>query len=191
MNIKNIFPTPIGHFNDVEFTNKVLPIANSILDKTKENRLGYTNTYGDEKTQNYLKSLNWITSYIEKISYQYIDIIGFGFKNEIKVDVIFVSKINNTQNHNRHVHQHSVITGVIYLETTKGCAPLRFEDPRSVRGFNNMVKTEDKLDTNLNLVDFNPQSGDIVLFESWVPHSVPGGVSDGYRKTLVFNVDYK
>lgn len=190
MNTQNIFPTPIGYFNDVEFTNKVLPIANSILDKTGEHYWGYTSTFNDGNVQEYLKSFDWITSYIKKISYQFVEKISFTFKSEIEINTLFVSKIKNTQNHGRHTHPDSILSGVIYLETTPNCAPLVFEDPRPVREFNNMRRTKDKYLTNMDSIGLVPKGGDIVIFESWVPHSVPIMFKKGYRKTLVFNINY-
>ena len=49
--VQNIFPTPIGYLSDIGFTNKVLPIAEEILERTGKHRWGYTTTFGDEKVR--------------------------------------------------------------------------------------------------------------------------------------------
>lgn len=188
MNIENIFPNPIGYFNNIEFTDRVLPIANSILDNIEDKHyLEYQNTYNDIKTQNYLKSFTWIEEYIKKISYEFVEKIGFKFTQKPIIQTLFVSKINNTQFHQRHIHGNSVISGVMYLDTIGSYAPLLFEDPRDVRHFNGMLST--RIESH-DIIPFHPIKGDIILFESWIPHKVPSIKKKGNRTTLVFNLGY-
>tara|TARA_R110000787_G_scaffold140370_1_gene253932 strand:+ start:842 stop:1432 length:591 start_codon:yes stop_codon:yes gene_type:complete len=192
MHIQNIFPVSIGHFNDTTFTNKVLPIANSILDESQISSLGYKNTYNNHRGQKYLKSFTWIEDYIHQICYEYINKLKIKFKDKIYIDTLFVSKINNTQFHGRHTHPNSILSGVIYLDTIGVYAPIIFDDPCEVRNFHSL---NSKNENNIEGIPFYPTKGDIIVFESWLPHRVPHNVSkeakEGSRTTLVFNVSSK
>jgi uncharacterized protein (TIGR02466 family) len=189
--IKELFPTPIGYFNNIEFTNKVLPIANSILEQINNpHPLSYLTTFNNSEIQTYLKSFTWIEDYIKKISYEYSKEIGFYLNDNIEIGTLFVSRINNTQHHERHVHPNSILSGVMYLNTTPNCAPIIFEDPRSVRDFNHMRRTKEWKNTSAGQMIYTPTSGDIILFEAWMPHRVPSIEEQGNRTTLVFNIGY-
>lgn len=189
MNLNLLFPTPIGYFNNSKFTNKILPIAKPIIEKTEEHSWGYVSTYGDKQIHDHLESFTWISSYIKELSYQFVKDIGFYFKHDIKIGSLFISKIENHQHHSRHTHPNALLSGVMYLETTSICAPIVFEDPRTVREFNNLGNTSI---TKINTpeITFNPKSGDILIFEGWVPHRVPSIKEKGNRLTLVFNIAY-
>jgi uncharacterized protein (TIGR02466 family) len=190
MEIQNMFPTPIGYLKDSNFTNKVLPIAKDILEKTPKHRWGYTTTFENNQITQHLESYDWIVSYVMNISKDFINRTGFRYKEHPKIQSIFVSKINNTEFHGRHTHPNSVVSGVMYLETTPNCAPIVIEDPRSVRAFNGLMRDNKMYVTNQDTVAFFPKQGDILLLEAWVPHQVPKVEQEGNRITLVFNIGY-
>ena len=185
MNIQNIFPVSVGYLNNIKFTNKVLPIANSILDKTGIGAWNYTNTYNDFKTYSYLKSFNWIEDYIKQICREYINVMGLEINREININSLFVSRIDNTHSHDKHIHPTSTLSGVMYLDTIGSYAPLEFNDPSEIRNFHSLITKSNSLDKLK--VPFLPSKGDIVIFESWVPHTVPKVKGKGNRTTLVFN----
>ena len=182
MNIKNILPTPIGHSNDKEFTDKVLPIANGILKQTPVGNLGYKSTYGNTEVAEYLKTFDFIKQKILDISYEFIDEIGFKCIYDLEVD-IFVSQMKQKDFHSAHNHPNSILSGIFYLELSPGSSALVFTDNKGERNFNGLTpKTEESISDYII-----PKVGDCIIFEAWALHSVPRNNSVN-RKTLVFNV---
>lgn len=194
MQIQKLFPTPIGYIKNKKFTDRVLPIANSILDNSDDRFWGYSTTYNNLRIREKLSSYDWIVDYLMKISHEFVDKIGFYFEKEVRFSSLFVSKINQNESHDTHQHPGCLISGVCYL-SSENCAPLLIQDNNQIRNFNGLQRKTNSIESR-DFVTFNPQPGDIVLFESWVPHKVPR-MNDVYttdkkveRSTLVFNLSY-
>lgn len=99
----------------------------------------------------------------------------------------------NTYAHPEHNHPNSWMSGILYLKSPKGSAPTLFSDPRTVR---QVVQYDTLEDNQLNGFQFvnQPTVGEIVLFPSWVKHSVPPSIemSDTEERiTLAFNYQLK
>lgn len=96
---------------------------------------------------------------------------------------------NNTYAHPEHNHPNSWMSGILYLKSPKGSAPTLFSDPRTQRQIIQYDTTEDTIENGYQYVN-PPVEGDIVLFPSWVKHSVPPSLEmadDDERITLAFN----
>ena len=185
MNIKNIFPKPIGHFNDKEFTDQVLPIAKEILKTTAICSLGYKSTYGDIEKLNKVKSYSFIEDKIKKVTNEFFEKIEFVPTGELEIST-FITKMKKGDFHLPHVHPNSILSGTYYLQVAPNSSPIMFDDFRTIRNFNGLTPTRMELMRN----SFYPKAGDCVMFESWVPHSVPQNQSES-RITLIFDVHLK
>ena len=85
---------------------------------------------------------------------------------------------------NAHRHERSVISGAYYPKCEDESAPLIFESPLQPYQMNmNNIRQGPY---NQYFLDFNPQPGLLVLFPSWLRHSVPPNRSDK-RYTISFN----
>jgi uncharacterized protein (TIGR02466 family) len=96
---------------------------------------------------------------------------------------------NNTYTHPEHNHPNSWMSGILYLKSPKGSAPTLLSDPRTVRQVVQYDTTEDTRENGFQFVN-PPTEGEIVLFPSWVKHSVPPSIemADGEERiTLAFN----
>jgi len=89
----------------------------------------------------------------------------------------------------QHSHDSSLLSASYYVEAPEGCGDLVFPDPvgarRSHRAFTHTTGT-----TFFTMPDvaFKPQAGRLVMFESWMPHSVQCNKSDKVRISLAFNL---
>jgi uncharacterized protein (TIGR02466 family) len=85
---------------------------------------------------------------------------------------------------NAHRHERSVISGAYYPKCDDESAPLIFESPLQPyqMNMNNINQTQ----YNQYFLDFNPAPGLLVLFPSWLRHSVPPNGADK-RYTISFN----
>lgn len=193
MELNRFFPTTIGFFNDIEFTNKVLPIAREILyGVSKEDHVWrYKTTYFRDEQSKKLHSIPFINEYLKELSSKFVDLMGFEWTGEIGID-LFVSKMEKGDKHDLHIHPNCILSGVCYLNTSEDCSPIVFEDPRNVRFFNSLVKKEgnyggnDTYDNQSEII-YLPKNGDILMWESWLKHKVTINGCD-CRETLVFNI---
>jgi uncharacterized protein (TIGR02466 family) len=94
--------------------------------------------------------------------------------------------------HGLHLHPLATISGTYYLQTPRGCAGLKLEDPRLDRfmaapprraGAGNQPG-------NQTWVTIPARAGHVVLFESWLRHEVPPNMSAGERVSISFNYSW-
>lgn len=89
--------------------------------------------------------------------------------------------------HSSHLHPLSVISGTYYVRTPKGCAGLKFEDPR----LNCFMAAPPKLPgarkENRAHVTLPAEAGSLILFESWLRHEVAANPTQQDRISISFN----
>jgi uncharacterized protein (TIGR02466 family) len=85
--------------------------------------------------------------------------------------------------HNWHTHTNSLITGIFYL--TKG-APLYIQNPHQKLWF----MDQNNYDYNNSLIydKFIPEPGKLLLFPSFVPHSIGNNKKSFRRYSIAFNI---
>ena len=91
--------------------------------------------------------------------------------------------------HHEHWHTNSYISGVLYIKANENLDFIRFLNPRySFFEFSN--KNNFNV-FNSGICDFPVKSGSIILFPSYLRHSVENNSSDYERISLAFNVFVK
>ena len=187
MYIKNLFSIPIGVFNDINFTSKVLSISKPLLDTNNTNRWEYNNTYDNIKAKEILNNNKFISNFIFNLSKTYSSQINIDLP-EIDIE-LFVSRMKKGDKHASHFHPGALFSGVCYLNIKKGCSPIEFHNPNpQIEYFKSFLKnTSFKDNMRGGNQRYSPQTGDILIWEGWVSHSVPYNNCD-CRETLVFNI---
>lgn len=190
MKLNNLFPTTIAIKNDLNFTNKTLVIANEVFNqvKTFSTKFGYKNTFDILEAKEILYREEWLTDYIRNLTIEFINNIGYNQPSEYLID-LFVSHMKENDSHELHHHPQSSFSGVCYLEVEPNSSPITFHDPRPMKHFNFLTKSIGSI-YNETEKTYYPAPGDILIWESWIYHSVPKNSSPN-RKTLVFNVAIK
>jgi uncharacterized protein (TIGR02466 family) len=89
--------------------------------------------------------------------------------------------------HSLHLHPLSTISGTYYVQTPKGCAGLKFEDPRLDRYMAAPPRKADCRESNRTWKTVPAEAGNLVLFESWLRHEVPPNPSAVDRISISFN----
>jgi uncharacterized protein (TIGR02466 family) len=88
-----------------------------------------------------------------------------------------------------HSHDGSLLSCSYYVEAPENCGDIAFPDPvgarRSYRGF---TRTTGDNFLTLHEMTYKPQAGRLIMFESWLPHSVHCNKSDKVRISLAFNL---
>jgi uncharacterized protein (TIGR02466 family) len=89
--------------------------------------------------------------------------------------------------HSVHLHPLSVVSGTYYVASPRGCAGLKFEDPRLDRFMAAPPRIAEPSDSNRIHVTYPAQAGHIILFESWLRHEVAPSPVDSERISISFN----
>ncbi|SFF30569.1 conserved hypothetical protein [Fontimonas thermophila] len=93
--------------------------------------------------------------------------------------------------HSFHVHPQSVISGTYYVQTPKGCAGLRFEDPRLTRLMAAPPRRARARPEQRTHIVYPARAGQVILFESWLRHEVPASLIDADRVSISFNYHWR
>ena len=89
--------------------------------------------------------------------------------------------------HPIHSHPNNFLSGIYYLRTHEGADTVNFHDPRSQTGIIRPPVTELTAE-NTDQVVVKVSDGTLLMFPSWLPHSVDASASGEPRISLSFNV---
>jgi len=92
--------------------------------------------------------------------------------------------------HSLHLHPLATISGTYYVQTPKGSPALKFEDPRLDRFMASPPRRPDARIDNRPWVSIPAESGNVVLFESWLRHEVPPNPTKKVRISISFNYNW-
>lgn len=92
--------------------------------------------------------------------------------------------------HGSHLHPLSTISGTYYVQTPRGCAGLKFEDPRLDRYMAAPPRRRDAPAHRQPWVTMPAEAGKVTLFESWLRHDVPPNTQAAERVSISFNYNW-
>ena len=89
--------------------------------------------------------------------------------------------------HKAHSHPNNFLSGVYYLRTHPGTDTINFHDPRTQTGIIRPPVTE-LTSENTDQVVVKVKNGSLLVFPSYLQHSVDANMSDEERISISFNV---
>jgi hypothetical protein len=195
MKIDHIFPIPIARFtvdetiikNTTELVNKYVVDSNITYPSAPGELL--TTFYKDK---NFLGNIGdtGLLSYINRVSRQYLDLLGLDYKSFIELTSWL--QFNQPRSYFvRHDHYGALISGCVYLKMPENSGNILFHSPLETRRVSNTffekIKKEEN-DYNFSHVTYTPVVGEMILFESWLQHTVQQNMSDENRISIGFNI---
>jgi len=105
----------------------------------------------------------------------------------LALDSLWINVMDRGGIHTAHIHPHSVISGTYYVETPKGAADIRFEDPRLAMMMAAPQKKESARRSNQTFARVSPKPGTLLLWESFLRHEVLPHAAAGKRISISFN----
>jgi uncharacterized protein (TIGR02466 family) len=182
------FPTVIATDFNKELAEQMLPVAKKYLSDCNilTNALDYKTTYSSGNGIEHNPDVAPFLNYINKKAKEYLEKCGY---DTLKISLnakIFVSEMQYGDSHHSHVHPNCILSGIMYLQVPNGSAPIVFSDVRSAK---RMISLPRQHDTYINQseVVVCPEPGMLLIWESWLSHSVPKNLSNTGRITIVFN----
>ena len=89
--------------------------------------------------------------------------------------------------HPKHAHPNSFLSGVYYVQTPSGADTINFHDPRVQPAIIRPPVTE-LVAANADQAVISVTDGTLLLFPSWLEHSVDVNASEGIRISASFNI---
>ncbi len=89
--------------------------------------------------------------------------------------------------HGMHSHPNNFLSGVYYVQTGKGADTINFHDPRSQTDIIKPPVSELTAE-NTDQVVVNVKNGTLLVFPSWLAHSVDASRGDDTRISISFNI---
>ena len=194
-NINLVFSTPIWTFqidNHSRVNEEIFKYIKNLQNEDpigvkKSNNLGWhSNLFNmhDEEVKKFFQS---IQKYIGKA------IEDSGWKNPANnfsiTSAWTIINIKRSSN-SRHIHSNNYISAAYYVKAPKNCGDIIFYDPRNARLIRKPITNKNNV-LNAETVTIKPRDGLLVLFPSYLYHSVEENLSDDERIVISFNLDSK
>ena len=193
--ILNLFPIPLLHLKTPYEFSLLVPFFNSqpkrIPNNSKDSKL-----YGSVSLNSYILNSPEcvkLKEYILKLALDFgHNILGYKIPS-YKLSQSWISEKKPGQQHALHTHPNSVISGVLFYGNYENNTPSIIFHRNYSRPSNENLIQLPLYESNPNPIyspkyKLSPKPGDLVLFPSYLPHSVPENTTNQIRKSLAFNI---
>jgi uncharacterized protein (TIGR02466 family) len=187
----NIFATPIfsigiaGHKEiNLPLIAKIYELQENEKGVLRSNVLGWQSSTGLNDFEEFARLKNMINNVANMVSKE------LGCDKDIILGKAWASI--NPQNASNQIHDHpaSLLSGVYYLKVPEPVSPIVFYDPRPVKMFLS-PEFERRNDYSSDITAFDPKEGLLLIFPSWLKHSVEPNMSEEDRISISFNYKTK
>lgn len=112
-------------------------------------------------------------------------------RGRLALDNMWVNRLDPGGFHAGHIHPYAVLSGTYYVDTPKGAAALKFEDPRHAMMMAAPPRRDDAPMALRPFVTIEPKPGLVVLWESFLRHEVPRNLARRPRISVSFNYRWR
>ena len=187
-----LFPTPVWTIQLDNYKNMNEEMYNFIKSEQKEDEIGITKSnikgwhskdfdLNDKKTQNFI---SFILPAIEQVM---SDMNWEKQKQTSKINNMWAIINTGGSTNLRHQHGNSTISGAYYVRAPINSGDIVFYDPRPAPVYSHPnVVNPNSLNTQVNRI--SPKEGALILFPSYLDHSVNENHSNDERIVISFNI---
>ncbi len=193
--IYKLFPTPVFHFKLENYQKLNIELESYILDLKKKNRDGQKKSnYGgwhspffDQKNDNTPKKFSIvIKNFLKKI---FINEMGWKYNSDKAKIIGMWSIINKKGSFNiQHNHPNAYLSAAYYVKVPENSGNIKFFDPKEQKNIR-YPKIKNYTDISAVITEITPKEGDLLIFPSYLYHSVGENLSEDDRIIVSFNVD--
>ena len=192
MNLIPIYSTPVWQSEYPEFEEHKGIFLSSVREykehnPTKETPRSNISGYQSPDTLHHVEELCPLFEYICQMGFKACSDFGF-----VDCDVALTSawlNVNDTRQCMNCEHTHGdIFSGVFYLKAPEGSGKLSIVNESINRMWDGCALTSTKNQFSAEAVKIEPVEGDIILFPSYLPHSVQTNNHDEERISISFNV---
>jgi uncharacterized protein (TIGR02466 family) len=131
------------------------------------------------------------STYVTEITNQYFNETSQPEDKDLKL-VISQSWVNFTKpggHHHQHTHSNSYISGVFYLDVEDEVDEIVFHEASRARSFS--IPTQNWNVFNSQIWRYKVKKNLLILFPSYLSHSVPPTTTSNVRTSISFNTFFK
>lgn len=190
-----VFPVPIFEFELENSKELNLELENYIyaLKESDNNGLQISNKGGWHSPYFEISKNKILIQFLEKIRNYLFDIISkeYGWKYDlpkIKIDGMWAI-VNKEGSFNiKHNHPNCYLSAAYYVKAKTNCGKIKFFDPKEQKNIR-YPKVEKFTELSAEMIKFEPKEGTLLIFPSYLYHSVDENLSKEDRIVISFNVD--
>lgn len=109
---------------------------------------------------------------------------------KLKLEDIWINILPPGGIHTSHIHPQSVISGTTYVAVPAGASAIKFEDPRLPMMMAAPARLKDARPEMRSFHYVAPETGEVLLWESWLRHEVPLNMAEEERISVSFNYSW-
>ena len=193
--IDKLFPTPVFHFRVENYQKLNTELENYILNLRKKDEKGQKKSNaGGWHSHNFdLNNDNTAKKFAKIFEefYKKVIINEMGWKydsNKVKMEAMW-SIINKKGSFNiQHNHPNAYLSSAYYVRHPEKSGSIKFFDPREQKNIR-YPKIKNYTDISAVITEITPKEGDLLIFPSYLYHSVGENLSKDDRIIVSFNVD--
>ena len=193
--IYKLFPTPVFHFRVENYQKLNTELENYILNLRKKDEKGQkkSNAGGWHSPNFDLNNDNTAKKFAKIFEefYKKVIINEMGWKydsNKVKMEAMW-SIINKKGSFNiQHNHANAYLSSAYYVRYPEKSGSIKFFDPREQKNIR-YPKIKNYTDISAVITEITPKEGDLLIFPSYLYHSVGENLSKDDRIIVSFNVD--
>ena len=183
-----IWSTKIDNYKDVneEMYNYILNLKEQNPEGVKKSNFnGWHSKDFDLNDEAPKKFINAVSS---NINTTFNDMDWDIEKQIIKIKSIWAIINEKGASNERHHHGNSALSAAYYVRAPKDCGDIVFYDPRPAPVFSHPIAKKPNI-LNATVNSITPDEGLLVLFPSYLDHSVKPNLSSNQRIVISFNVN--
>ena len=187
-----LFPTPVWtvQLENYEIVNEEMYDyikSEQSKDQAGINKSNVKGWHSKDFNLNEPEPQNFISLILPSIEKLMIDMNWDKKKQKVKINNMWaIINVGGSANL-RHQHGNSTISGAYYVRAPKNCGDIVFYDPRPAPVFSHPTSvSSNSLNAMVNSI--NPVEGGLILFPSYLDHSVNANLSNEERIVISFNI---
>ena len=189
--IELFFPTPIFYHTfsqlEIEEINNEVLIYENTVDKNK-----LVNPWGDTVLTNFiygphphsLEKLPTLKNKIITCSKQFLKYLSVNY-SDIDISESWINYSSKGGMQNFHLHDGYDFSGIYFYKTSTDDGDLVFQSPSLVNRFHKLTSA------NFSKISYRPEVGKLIIFPSFLEHSVCINTTDSMRVSIAFNARIK
>jgi uncharacterized protein (TIGR02466 family) len=146
----------------------------------------YIKTKKDMQTEDDIYKISSFKPLVETVQHTVKDILKkleYDYE-KLEMTSMWGNHLKEGQSHPPHTHSNNLWSGVYFVESSKGSAPIQFFDPRA-QAHNLQPKNKPNWQ-NSGMLQFSAEVGTGIIFPAWLMHWVPTTEAD--RVSVSWNI---
>ena len=186
------FPTPVWALQIENYKSVNEEMYTYIKNQQEKDQIGINKSnikgwhskdfnLNDKEPKNFV---SFVISYVEQVM---LDMNWDKIKQSVKINNMWAIVNTGGSANLRHQHGNSTISGAYYVRAPESCGDIIFYDPRPAPVYSHPNATSPN-SLNAQVNGISPREGALVLFPSYLDHSVNENLSNDERIVISFNI---